>query len=43
MGGRIAIVPSPRGGAAFQVELPGVAACASSVEHAEAALTLRPS
>ena len=42
MSGRIAIVPSHHG-AAFQVELPGVAVRASSVEHAEPALTLRPS
>jgi len=43
MGGRITIVPSPHGGAAFQVELPGVAVRASAVEHAEPSLTLRPS
>jgi len=42
MSGRIAIVPSHHG-AAFQIELPGVAVRASSVEHAEPALTLRPS
>jgi two-component system sensor histidine kinase GlrK len=42
MSGRIAIVPSQRG-AAFQVELPGVAIAAPAVERADAELSLRPS
>jgi signal transduction histidine kinase len=42
MRGRIAIVPSERG-AAFQVELPGVAIAAPAVEHPDVALSLRPS
>jgi signal transduction histidine kinase len=42
MSGRIAIVPSQRG-AAFQVELPGVAIAAQAVERPDAELSLRPS
>ena len=42
MSGRIAIVPSDRG-AAFQVELPGVAVATPIVERPDAELSLRPS
>jgi signal transduction histidine kinase len=42
MGGRIAIVPSSHG-AAFQLELPGVAVAAPETERADVTLSLRPS
>lgn len=42
MGGRIEVVPSPRG-AAFQVELPGTPRPATAAVPVDAALTLRPS
>jgi signal transduction histidine kinase len=41
MGGRISIIPSPRG-AAFQVELPGAALATPVVQHTDVALAVGP-